>query len=51
MTKNKMSNAKDKNEKIKNIIKLLRFSLSIDDKEILKSSIEAIIELLEEEIV
>lgn len=40
----------NKNAKIKQIIELLKFTLSIDDEEIIKSSIESVVEMLEEEI-
>lgn len=43
-----MSKIDDK--KIKQLIELLKFSLSIDDVEIIKSTVEAVIEALEEEI-
>lgn len=46
MTSNKI----DKNVKIKQIIELLRFILTVDDREILESSIESVVEMLEEEI-
>lgn len=37
-----------KNEKLKQVIEILRFILTIDDEEIIKSSIESVIEILEE---
>lgn len=40
----------DKNQKLQQIIDLLKFALSLDDEEIMKSTIESVIELLEEEI-
>ena len=40
----------DKNIKIKNIIAILKFVLTLDDREIIISSIETIVEMLEEEI-
>jgi hypothetical protein len=40
----------DKNFKLKKIVKILKFLLTIDDEEVTKSSIESIIEMLEEEI-
>jgi len=40
---------KNKNSKIKKIIELLKFSLSLNDEEIIKSTIESVIEMLEEE--
>lgn len=39
-----------KADNIKKIIQLLRFVLTIDDEEIIQSSIESVIEMLEEEI-
>lgn len=44
------NNKNNKNAKIKQIIELLKFVLTIDDEEIIRSSIESIIEMLEEEI-
>lgn len=47
----KKSKDKDsKNEKLKRAVQLLKFILTFDDEEIRKSTIEAIIELLEDEI-
>ena len=37
-------------EKIKQVVELLRFVLTLDDEEIMKSTIESVIELLEDEI-
>lgn len=47
-----MKNKSDKNKKhkLKQVIDLLKFSLSLDDEEIVKSTIESVIEILEEEI-
>jgi len=42
------SKGPNKNEKIKKIVKILKFLLTIDDMEVIKSSIESIIEQLEE---
>jgi hypothetical protein len=39
-----------KNSKLKQIIEILKFVLTVEDEEIIKSSIESIIEILEEEI-
>ena len=44
----KMSNSSSK--KLKRIIRILKFILTIDDKEILKSTIETIIDMLEEDV-
>jgi hypothetical protein len=40
----------DRNEKLEHVIELLKFVLSLDDEEIIKSTVESVIELLEEEI-
>ena len=40
----------DRKQKLIQIVELLKFSLTLDDEEIMKSTIESIIELLEEEI-
>lgn len=40
----------DKNAKLKQAVQILQFILTVDDKEIIQSSIEAVIEMLEEEI-
>jgi len=40
----------DKKHKLRKIIDLLKFSLTLDDEEIMKATIESIIESLEEEI-
>lgn len=45
-----MSNKVSKNQKLQQIIDLLRFVLTLDDEEIMQSTIESVIELLEEEI-
>jgi len=45
-----MATKSSKNTKIKKTIKILKFLLTIDDMEVIKSSIESIIEMLEEEI-
>jgi len=37
-------------EKLKQIMDLLKFVITLDDEEIIKSTIESIIEILEEEI-
>lgn len=36
--------------KLEHIIELLKFALSLDDEEIIKSTVESVIEILEEEI-
>ena len=47
-----MSNKKSNNDKqkLERVVALLKFALSIDDKEITKSTVESVIEILEEEI-
>jgi hypothetical protein len=49
---NIMSNKKDNTDKSKleHVVELLKFALSLDDEEIIKSTIESVIEILEEEI-
>jgi hypothetical protein len=49
---NVMSNKKDNTNKSKleQVVELLKFALSLDDEEIMKSTIESVIEILEEEI-
>lgn len=46
----KSKNNENTNEKLKLTVELLKFILTLDDDEIKKSTIESIIELLEEEI-
>ena len=41
---------KGKQQKLQQIVDLLKFVLSLDDEEIIKSTVESVIELLEEEI-
>lgn len=38
------------NEKLKKIIDLLKFALDLNDEEIIRATVESIIEILEEEI-
>lgn len=40
----------DGNHKLERVIELLKFALSVDDEEIIKSTVESVIEILEEEI-
>jgi len=40
----------DRNQKLISVVELLKFVMTLDDEEIIKSTIESIIELLEEEI-
>jgi hypothetical protein len=44
-----MIKKKKSNPKIKKVIELLKFSLSLNDEEIIRSTIESVIEILEEE--
>jgi len=46
----KNEKSSERNQKLQKIVGLLKFILSLDDQEITKSTIESIIELLEEEI-
>ncbi len=46
----KSKDGKVEQAKLKQILELLKFVLTLDDEEIMKSTIESIIELLEEEI-
>jgi hypothetical protein len=39
-----------KNIKLRKVVELLKFVLTLDDEEIVKSTIESVIEVLEEEI-
>jgi len=48
--KRKSKNHDSRNDKLKQAVELLKFILTFDDEEIQKSTIESIIELLEEEI-
>lgn len=47
-TDNSNNNDNTDKKKIKQVIKILRFILTEDDEEIIKSSIESVIEMLEE---
>lgn len=47
--KNKGGGDRDKH-KLEQIVELLKFALTLDDEEIMKSTIESVIEILEEEI-
>ena len=40
----------DNRHKLERVIELLKFALSVDDEEIIKSTVESVIEILEEEI-
>lgn len=50
MSKKKSKDAKVEQAKLKQILELLKFALTLDDEEIMKSTIESVVELLEEEI-
>jgi hypothetical protein len=43
------SNHNDK-RKVEHVVELLKFALSLDDEEILRSTVESVIEILSEEI-
>lgn len=45
-----MSHKVSRTQRIQKIVDLLRFVLTLDDEEIMHSTIESVIELLEEEI-
>jgi len=50
--RNRMTNENHSDKhKIEQVIALLKFALSLDDEEIIKSTVESVIEILEEEIV
>lgn len=49
MSKKSNNNQGDK-QKLHTIMELLKFALTLDDEEIMKSTIESVVELLEEEI-
>jgi hypothetical protein len=44
-----MPKKSDKNKNLKKVLELLKFSLSLNDEEIIRSTIESVIEILEEE--
>lgn len=46
----KSDNKKQLKDKLQHLVELLKFSLSLDDDEVIKSTIESVIESLEEEI-
>jgi hypothetical protein len=45
----KNTSTQEKKQRLRQIAELLRFSLTLDDEEIIKATIESVIELLEEE--
>ena len=45
-----MASKSDKNKKLKQILELLKYSLSLNDEEIIKSTIESVIEILEDDL-
>lgn len=50
MPKKKNNNQDDRKRRVQHIVDLLKFALTLDDEEIVKSTVESVIELLEEEI-
>ena len=46
----KNNNQNDRKRKLLQIAELLKFALTLDDEEIVKSTVESVIEILEEEI-
>lgn len=44
------NNKKGDNDKLEQAVALLKFVLTLDDEEIIKSTVESVIEILEEEI-
>jgi hypothetical protein len=50
MPKKPKSNNDERNSKLKQAAEVLKFVLTVDDEEIVKSTIESVIELLQEEI-
>lgn len=46
----KKNDKENRNQKLRQIAELLKFVLTLDDDEIVKSTIESVVELLEEEI-
>lgn len=44
------NNKKGDNDKLEQAVELLKFVLTLDDEEIIKSTVESVIEILEEEI-
>jgi hypothetical protein len=43
-----MTKKSDKKYKLKTVIELLKFAITLDDEELLKSTVESVIESLEE---
>lgn len=48
ITSDMMANKGNKQQKIQQVIDLLKFVLSLDDEEIIKSTVESVVEILEE---
>lgn len=46
----KKSDKNNSKHKLKQVVELLKFSLSLNDEEIIKTTLESVIEILEEEI-
>lgn len=50
MSNKRFNSNNKKNLKLLQVVELLKFVLTLDDEEIVKSTIESVIELLEEEV-
>ena len=50
MSKNKIPNISESNQKLQQAIDLLKFVLPLNDEELIKSVVESVIEILEEEV-
>lgn len=49
--RNRMTNEDNRDkQKLEQVVELLKFALTCDDEEIIKSTVESVIEILEEEI-
>lgn len=46
----KINNQDGQKRKLQQVVDLLKFALTLDDEEIVKSTVESVVELLEEEI-
>lgn len=44
-----MTKKSDKNKNLKKVLELLKFSLSLNDEEVIRSTIESVIDILEDE--
>lgn len=45
-----MTKKSDKNKNLKKVLELLKFSLSLNDEEVIRSTIESVIDILEDEL-